>query len=409
MLARRMGRICLTVTLGVLLLMPQMVAGQGKSPLAAARNRMVDEEIVGEGVTNPRVIAAIRGTPRHEFVPLLQRKNAYYDMALPIGEAQTISPPFVVALMTEQIDPQPHDKVLEIGTGSGYQAAVLSGLVKEVYSIEIVPALGRQAKETLHRLGYTNIFCKIGDGYQGWLEHAPFDKIIVTCSPDHVPEPLVQQLKEGGRMVIPVGERYQQTLYLLKKVQGKLVTETLRPTLFVPMTGKAEQDRKILPDPTRPELRNGDFEEVAGDPPHITGWHYQRQMDLVTDGKAPSGKNYVIFRNTTAGRSSQALQGFAVDGRKIKQLEVSLKVKGEDLRGGQKSTHSARLYMSFYDEHRATVGEAILGPWQGTFPWQTESKPVPVPPRARECIIALGLLGGIGELSVDDVRVRAVK
>ena len=350
----------------------------------------------------------MRTTPRHEFMPLNLRKNAYYDMALPIGEGQTISPPFVVASMTEQLDPHLSDKVLEIGTGSGYQAAVLSALAKEVYTIEIVPTLGKRAADTLHRLGYRNVFCKIGDGYRGWPEHAPFDKIIVTCSPEHVPEPLVAQLKEGGRMVIPVGERYQQTMYLLKKVEGKLVTETLRQTLFVPMTGKAEQGRKILPDPGKPELRNGDFEEVTGDPPQVTGWHYQRQMELVHDGKAPSGKYYVTFRNSTPGRYSQALQGFGVDGRQIKQLEITLTIKGHDLLPGPPGTGAPRVHVSFFDEHRATIGDVIMGPWQGTFDWQNEHKRLTVPAKAREAILAVGLLGGSGEMSVDDIRIRGI-
>ena len=206
---------------------------------------MVDREIVDAGVKNPRVIEAMRSTPRHEFVTINERKNAYLDMALPIGEGQTISPPFIVAYMTEAIDPQPEDKVLEIGTGSGYQAAVLSPLVREVYTIEIVEPLGRKAAKVLERLHYDNVHVKIGDGYQGWPEHAPFDKIIVTCSPENVPPALAEQLKEGGRMVIPMGERYQQTLYLLKKINGKLETEALKPTLFVPMTGKAESQRKV--------------------------------------------------------------------------------------------------------------------------------------------------------------------
>ncbi len=209
---------------------------------------MVDEDIVAAGVKNKRVIKAMRDTPRHEFVPLRLRNRAYFDMALPIGESQTISPPFVVAYMTEALDPQPGDKVLEIGTGSGYQAAVLSPLVREVYTIEIVEQLGHKAAKTLERLRYDNVKVKVGDGYQGWPEHAPFDKIIVTCSPEKVPPALVAQLKEGGRMVIPVGERYQQTLYLMKKKDGKMVSEALQPTLFVPMTGRAEENRQVKPD-----------------------------------------------------------------------------------------------------------------------------------------------------------------
>ena len=174
----------------MILLAPAVVHAQGR-PLwtesrdkTEARNKMVDDEIVAAGVTNARVIDAMRDTPRHEFIPLAQRPHAYLDMALPIGDGQTISPPFVVAYMTESIDPKPGDKVLEIGTGSGFQAAVLSPLVKEVYTIEIVPTLGHRAEKTLQRLGYSNVHVKVGDGYQGWKEHAPFDKIIVTCSPE---------------------------------------------------------------------------------------------------------------------------------------------------------------------------------------------------------------------------------
>jgi protein-L-isoaspartate(D-aspartate) O-methyltransferase len=193
--------------LSALCFLPFPAAAQPRSSLDDARSRMVNDEIIGAGITNPRVIQAMRDTPRHEFVRPQDRAQAYYDMSLPIGEKQTISGPFVVAYMTEELDPQPTDRVLEIGTGSGYQAAVLSPLVKEVYSIEIVPELARHAAGTLKRLKYTNVFTKAGDGYQGWAEHAPFDKIIVTCSPENVPEKLIEQLAEGGRILVPVGQR----------------------------------------------------------------------------------------------------------------------------------------------------------------------------------------------------------
>src|SRR3954468_9531865 len=248
---------------------------------------MVDKEIVAAGVKNEHVVKAMRDTPRHEFVPPGERDRAYLDMALPIGNGQTISPPFVVASMTEAIDPKPEDKVLEIGTGSGYQAAILSPLVRDVYTIEIVEPLSARATRTLKRLGYKNVHTRAGDGYKGWPEAAPFDKIIVTCSPEEVPKPLVDQLKEGGFMVVPVGERYRQTLYLMRKTGGKLKSEALRATLFVPMTGQAESQRKVKPDPKRPQISNGSFEETAankdGDD-EAAGWHYQRQLTLKTDG-----------------------------------------------------------------------------------------------------------------------------
>ena len=203
------------------------------------RQRMVAEQLVRRGISHPQVLAAMAAVPRHEFVPEGQRDEAYTDQQLPIGAGQTISQPYIVAFMTEQIAPKPGDRVLEIGTGSGYQAAVLGRLVKEVYSIEIVEPLGRRAAQDLARLGYTNVQVRIGDGYAGWPDVAPFDVIIVTCAPERVPEPLVEQLKEGGRMIIPVGGRRSQDLYLMEKRQGKMEQRAVLPVRFVPMTGRA--------------------------------------------------------------------------------------------------------------------------------------------------------------------------
>ena len=382
---------------------PDGAHAQNRQNLEQARNRMVDEEIVAAGVKNPRVIESMRQAPRHEFVALASRPYAYFDMALPIGEGQTISPPFVVAYMTEALDPKPTDRVLEIGTGSGYQAAILSPLVKDVYTIEIVPSLGRTAARTLKRLRYDNVHCKVGDGFLGWPEHAPFDKIIVTCSPERVPRPLVEQLREGGRIVIPVGERYQQTMYVLKKQQGKLVAEALRPTLFVPMTGRAEDRRQVQPDPTNPTLVNGGFEEVMGEPPSAAGWHYQRQMEVIEADDAPEGKRYARFENAEAGRGCQALQGLAVDGRKVSELQLSFAVRGRDLRPGQTRNQNPLVVVTFYDENRATIGRHTVGPWRGTFDWQRENATIAVPPRAREAIIHVGLLGGTGQMDLDDL------
>src|SRR4051794_32006386 len=325
---------------------------------------MVDKEIVAAGVKNERVVQAMRDTPRHEFVPVGQREHAYYDMALPIGNGQTISPPFVVASMTEAIDPQPSDKVLEIGTGSGYQAAVLSPLVRDVYTIEIVEPLSSRATRTLKHLGYKNVHTRAGDGYKGWAEVAPFDKIIVTCSPEEVPKPLVEQLKEGGLMVVPVGERYRQTLYLMRKTGGKLKSETLRATLFVPMTGEAESERKIKPDPKKPQIYNGSFEEVVSDSEgkqEPAGWHYQRQLTLKSDASAPDGKHYVTFHNTEAGRGCHALQGFAVDGRTVSTLELHFQARGDNIVPQPKSDELPRIIITFYDDHRATIGEESVG------------------------------------------------
>jgi protein-L-isoaspartate(D-aspartate) O-methyltransferase len=180
--------------------------------------------------------------PRHEFVPPPHRNAAYDDRPLPIGHGQTISQPYIVALMTEQLDPQPSDRILEIGTGCGYQAAVLAELVHEVYTIEIVEPLAREATATLQRLGYRNIHTRAGDGFAGWPEKAPFDGIIVTCAPEDIPSPLIEQLKDGGRMVIPVGPSHDQSLYLLEKQGDQLTRRAILPVRFVPMTGEARMN-----------------------------------------------------------------------------------------------------------------------------------------------------------------------
>jgi protein-L-isoaspartate(D-aspartate) O-methyltransferase len=205
----------------------------------AQRRRMVQEQLVPRGIHDTRVLAEMGKVPREEFVPENLRDQAYADQPLPIGHDQTISQPFIVAYMTEQLRPKPTDRVLEIGTGSGYQAAVLSELVKEVYTIEIIEPLAQGASARLARLGYKNAHVKIGDGYQGWPEVAPFDAIIVTCAPDKVPEPLAAQLKDGGRMVIPVGSGLEQQLYLLEKNDGQLDQRAILPVRFVPMAGEA--------------------------------------------------------------------------------------------------------------------------------------------------------------------------
>jgi len=204
---------------------------------------MVREQLEppGRGITNRRVLEVMGEVPRHEFVPPDLRPHAYEDRPLPIGHNQTISQPFIVAFMTEKLEPLPDDRVLEVGTGSGYQAAVLADLVAEVYSIEIVEALAERAAADLARLGYTNVHVRAGDGYQGWPDAAPFDAVIVTCAPQAVPQPLVEQLKDGGRMIIPVGSTFDQHLVLLVKEGGALVQREILPVRFVPMTGEAQR------------------------------------------------------------------------------------------------------------------------------------------------------------------------
>ena len=212
----------------------------------SARRRMLDEQIVARGVSDPRVLAALLAVPRHELVPPAERSYAYEDRPLPIGEGQTISQPYLVAVMTELLALDGSERVLEVGTGSGYQAAVLSGLVREVYTIEIVPELARRAAADLARLGYANVHVREGDGYRGWPEEAPFDAIVVTAAPDHVPEPLVAQLAVGGRMVVPVGGLIQDLVLVRREADGVRLEHGLG-VRFVPMTGEAERRREGEP------------------------------------------------------------------------------------------------------------------------------------------------------------------
>jgi protein-L-isoaspartate(D-aspartate) O-methyltransferase len=206
----------------------------------AARERMVREQIEDRGIRDARVLAAMRKVPRHLFVPPQEQGEAYNDYPLAIGHAQTISQPYVVAYMTEALELKPRDRVLEIGTGSGYQAAILAELAAGVYSIEIIEALAKEAEARLRRLGYSNVQVRAGDGYRGWPEAAPFDAIIVTAAPGHIPQPLVDQLREGGRMVLPLG-RWDQELVRLRRSRGRILRESLLPVRFVPMTGEAEK------------------------------------------------------------------------------------------------------------------------------------------------------------------------
>ncbi len=201
------------------------------------RLSMVKDQIARRGIQDENVLKAMRKVPRHEFVPDHLKKYAYADEPLPIGEDQTISQPYIVAYMTEYLHLGPEDNVLEIGTGSGYQAAVLAEIIDTVYTIEIVDVLARKAQKTLERLGYENVFVKVGDGYKGWPEHAPFDAIIITAAPTKIPAPLKEQLKVGGRMILPLGD-YSQELVLIEKNEKGYEQKKLLPVRFVPMTGE---------------------------------------------------------------------------------------------------------------------------------------------------------------------------
>lgn len=218
---------------------PAQRDAKADDPTEPARNRMVKRHLMERGIKNPRVLEAFRTVPRHLFLPPKTQRLAYDDESIPIGEGQTITPPYDVAFMTEVLDPKPDERVFEVGTGSGYQSAILSQLVKDVYSVEIHAPLAKRAAAVHKELGYTNIHTKVGDGYEGWPDAAPFDAVIVTCAPQKVPKPLFDQLKEGGRMVIPLGTRFNQVVHLIVKKDGQRIDRELKPTLFVPMTGRA--------------------------------------------------------------------------------------------------------------------------------------------------------------------------
>jgi protein-L-isoaspartate(D-aspartate) O-methyltransferase len=223
-----------------------------------------------------------------------------------------------------------------------------------VYSIEIVEQLGRKAADVLKRLGYDNVFTKVGDGYKGWPEKAPVDKIIVTCSPDHIPQPLIDQLTDGGTMIIPVGERYQQSFYLVRKMNGELDKERLLGTFFVPMTGEAERQRRDNPDGTAPKITNGGFESGVDSEGGPEYWYYQRGVK-VENGDAPEGEHYVLYSNDDPGYLAHSNQGFAVDGRQVEFLDLDFSVKTERAKVGSKSEYAPGVVITFFDKNRSFV------------------------------------------------------
>ena len=404
----RTSMIC-PITLCLLLASASLVSAQSKEDpkLTKAREYMVETAVKQAGVTDERVLSSMLATRRHEFVPRNVFNRAYLDAGVPIGSAQTISSPFIVAFMTQMLDPQPTDRVLEIGTGSGYQAAILSPLVNEVYSIEIVEALGKRAARVLKKLKYKNMFTKIGDGYKGWEEHAPFDKIIVTCSPEDVPQPLIDQLKEGGLLIVPIGQRHQQTLYLMVKKDGKLETEALRPTLFVPMTGAAEDARKIKPDPTKPEILNFDFEEGLDEKGFVNGWYYQRRLKLVADEDAPSGDHFVEFSNDVPGQHAHVMQGFSIDGRKVTAIDFEAQVAVENVKTGIHKEDIPVAMISFYDKNRRWLKDTVLDPLARNKDCQKlEIKSVRVPIATKDAIVRIGLFGATGTAKFDAVKLK---
>ena len=214
-----------------------------EDPYVAVRSRMVRDQLASRDISDARVLAAMSRVPRHEFVDSRWQHAAYYDEPQPLDLGQTISQPYIVALMTQLAQPEPTDRALDVGTGSGYQAAVLAELCRDVYSIEILPPLADEARQRLQDLGYTNVEVRCGDGYRGWPGQAPFDLIVVAAAAPHIPEPLIDQLAVGGRLILPVGDRYQTLVVVEKQQDGSTRTWNVTPVAFVPMTGEAQRQR----------------------------------------------------------------------------------------------------------------------------------------------------------------------
>jgi protein-L-isoaspartate(D-aspartate) O-methyltransferase len=408
------GRSALASLTGIVCFMLPLAAhrcsAQTARQYATARAWLVESELATAGVKSPTVLAAMREVPRHEFVPPELRAYAYFDATLPIGQGQTISPPYIVAWMTEQLDPQPQDRVLEIGTGSGYQAAVLSRLVKEVYTIEIHEELAAQARAALKRVGYNNVHARTGDGFLGWPEAAPFDRIMVTCSPEKVPAPLAEQLREGGRMLIPVGEGFNQNLCVMVKQQGKLRVAARTPTYFVPMTGKADSVRSQPRGAAFTPLVNGDFEELL-EPGVPAAWYYLRQATLEEGGPLGSLGHFLRFQNQVPGRRCQAIQSFGADGSQVSRLLVEVWSQGTDIQSGNEADPHAggKLAVTFFGADRAPVGEHVMRLGRGNFDWRRQQAVVPVPPEARVAALTLGLFGATGQMCCDNIVVRPLE
>ncbi len=403
----RRGRLLSSVTfmcvIATLVLPRGTTNAQDAEHWAKARAELV--ELISEGVKHPKVLQSVAATERHLFVPEAHLQNAYVDMSLPIGGGVTISPPYMVAFMTEQLDPQPTDRVLEIGTGSGYQAAILSPLVEEVFTIEIIKDLGHQAATRLQKLGYGNVHVKVGDGFKGWPQHAPFDKIIVTCSPEKIPQPLIDQLKDDGTMLIPLGTRYQQSLCLVTKRDGNLHRRVLEPTFFVPMTGRAEELRETKQDDGVPILANGSF-ELLGEDGELANWYYLRQAELVTNPDLAHGSTFLRLTNSTQGRAAHSLQATGLDGRRFKELSLDVAARIDEVALPDEDSF-AGIEINFYDEQRHNVGTVNFGPWTGTADWTEYGTRFQVPSSARLMMIQVGLYGATGTLEIDNLRMEA--
>lgn len=387
---------------------PQPAAAQsGMRELLEARRIMVNEEIAAQGIENQKLLEAMREVPRELFIPLHKRDLAYLNVAITYGDGNVILPPLVTAHLIEKLDPQKNDKVLVIGAGSGYSTALISRMSREVYAVEIDRAVATTAEETLRSLKYTNVKLRVGDGFEGWKEHAPYQRIIVECSPDSVPRPLVDQLAEEGTLLVPTGSEFDQTMYLCKKVNGELTTLSLWPTLLVPMKGKAEELRSHSGLLRTPSILNGGFEEIVPSTKDVpTNWAYVRQGNVVEDSSCPEGSHALSFVNVTRGVAATAIQAFPVDGKNVSELTLACKIWGKDIRPGQNRQQLPRMEVRFYDEKLRYVGGDWMGGWNMTFSWVKKDHVFNVPRPAKFAVLRIGLGGATGEIRFDDIRLE---
>jgi protein-L-isoaspartate(D-aspartate) O-methyltransferase len=250
---------------------------------------------------------------------------------------------------------------------------------------------------------------RTGDGYLGWKEAAPFDGIIVACSPERVPPPLIDQLREGGRIVIPLGAGYEQMIYVLTKTNGMMLRESVASTVFVPMSGRAEREREKPRSPTAPTLNNPSFESVLGGSLRPTGWYHQRQIRAMPAGGVPDGGRFALFENRSPGRTAETSQAIGLDGRRCRGLVISGWVKGDGIARGPGERERASIVLAFYNARREMIGAVATGDWEGTFGWRGFEETVEVPTAAREAVLRIGLCGATGSLSVDGLGMAVLK
>lgn len=403
--------------------------------LPAAKFFVENELVLQDGLENDLVLSAMMRIPREKFLPQNKKSGAYRDVAIPIGCSRMDYSPYITAYCISQLDPAPDDKVLEIGTGCGYASAVLSLLVREVHTVEFHATLSKKANQSLKKIGIKNVYGKIGDGFQGCPEQAPFDKIIVWGAVEDIPESLIDQLKEGGRMVVSVGEKYQQTLYLCRKKNGELKKETLPPTFFTSMPGEAESRRILLADPKNPSILGGDFEHYYGETRLPYGWYHVKNARILQGPDAPNGTNYMRFEVEpeytivhdphemedsygeppeqfvpSAEKTAQIVQSFAIDGKTVSRVKFGVFLRAENIQPlDPQNPPKGTIVLAFYGEDREVLQCVQLASVYGSFNWKPFSTEIPVPRKTLEADLYIGLFQNAGRLDIDAVSLERTR